>query len=389
MRVSQRLDTINGPGGSDGWEILLQARALAKAGTPVIDLTIGDHDRTTPAPLIDAMAASARGGHTGYAPIPGTDALRAAIAHRAARRTGVPTAPENVLVTAGGQAALFAALMAATDPGDRVGFLDPHYATYPGTIRAVSAVPHAVSLRAETGFIPGSADFADLPPVSAFLINTPNNPTGAVYGADAIAAVATAAPDAWLISDEVYDTQVWEGPALSARAVPGLADRTLVIGSLSKSHVMTGWRLGWIVGPAGAIAAAADLLVNTTYGVPGFIQDAGLHALTGAHHGIEADVTRLYADRRKAALEALEGAGLRISPPQGGMYVMLDIRGTGRSGIDFAQDLLDTHGIAVMPGESFGAAAAGHLRIALTRPRAELTAALRTLTDFAGARRSG
>lgn len=385
MKPSDRVLGLNGPSGSDGWEILFQARALKDEGQPVIDLTIGDHDRTTPAPLIDAMTASARGGNTGYAAISGAPELREAIARRVQHRTGVSTTAANVMVTPGGQAALFAALMATLDPGDVALTLDPQYATYPGTVRAASGQPVALPTRAEAGFHPQAQDLSKAPPARALLINTPNNPTGAVYGPATLLTIADFATqrDLWLISDEVYDGQVWDGAHRSPRALPGMQDRTLVIGSLSKSHVMTGWRLGWIIGPPAIIERVSTLAISTTYGVAGFIQDAALEALTRGD-AIEAEVTETYRSRRTAALETLAGQNdLAVVPAQGGMYVMLDIRRTGLSGRDFAQGLLDKHGVAVMPGESFGTATAGHLRIALTQPTDDLIPALTTLMAYA------
>ena len=162
-----------------------------------------------------------------------------------------------------------------------------------------------------------------------------------------------------------------------------MADRCLVVGSLSKSHAMTGSRLGWVVGPAEVIARLGDLATTTTYGIPGFIQDAGLHALTGAD-AIEAEIAARYRRRGQAALAAIGNApGVRAVPPRGGMYLMLDIRETGLSGGEFAARLLDAERIAVMPGESFGHAAAGHLRIALTVPEAELRDSLGRIGEFA------
>ncbi len=385
MNPSARVAGINGAGGSDGWEILYQARRLRRQGVPVLDLTVGDHDWTTDTALIDVMAASARGGNTGYASVPGAPDLRAAIAARVQTHTGVPTAPENVVVTPGGQAALFAALMATLDPGDTALLLDPHYATYPGTVRSASGIPVVLPTRAEAGFQPEAPVLEAAPAAQALLINSPNNPSGAVYSAQTMAEIAAFAQtrDMWVISDEVYDGQVWEGTHLSARAVPGLAGRCLVVGSLSKSHAMTGWRLGWVVGPAEVIAMIADLATNTTYGVPGFIQDAALAALTEGD-AIEAAVVETYRQRRAAVLAALSGQNtVGVVPAQGGMYVMLDIRDTGRSGTAFAQALFDQHRVAAMPGESFGAACAGHLRVALTRPADELVTAMETLVRFA------
>lgn len=383
MKLSKRIEGLTG-GGSDGWDIWRKARDLKADGVDVIELTIGEHDRRTEPEILDAMHASARGGHTGYAALPGTDALRDAVASRVAARTGVATTRANVVITPGGQSALFAAHTAACDPGDTALYIDPYYATYPGTIRGTGAVAVAVEARAERGFQPDAADIdAKADGARSLLINSPNNPTGVVYARDTLEAIAQLAHDRdlWLISDEVYDTQVWHGEHLSPRQLPGMADRTLVIGSLSKSHAMTGSRLGWIVGPEEAVAHLANLSTHTTYGVPGYIQDAGLFALNRGQ-GLEDRIGAPFRRRHAAAQEVLARRGVPVVPSGGAMYLMLDIRATGLSGEAFAHRLLDEHRIAVMPGESFGRAAGGHLRVALTVPDDRLLAALETLADL-------
>lgn len=383
MKISKRISGLTG-GGSDGWDIYRKARALKAAGVDVTELTIGEHDRRTEPEILDAMHASAMGGHTGYAALPGTDALRDAVAARVTDRTGVPTARDNVVITPGGQSALFATHAAACDPGDRALYIDPYYATYPGTIRVTGAVAVAVEARAERGFQPDAADIAARAEgARSLLINSPNNPTGVVYSHDTMDAIAALVRDRdlWLISDEVYDTQVWEGAHHSPRQLPGMGERTLVIGSLSKSHAMTGSRLGWIVGPEEAIGHLANLSTHTTYGVPGFIQDAGLFALSQGP-AFEDRIAEPFRRRHKALSETLARRGLPVVPSGGAMYLMLDIRATGLSGEAFAHRLLDAHRIAVMPGESFGRAAAGHLRVALTVPDERLIAAIATLADL-------
>jgi arginine:pyruvate transaminase len=385
MRISHRIAHLT-EDGSGGWALYFRARALRARGVEIADLTIGEHDVRTDPAILAAMDASARGGHTGYAAIRGTDSLRAAIAARVAARTGVATGPENVLVTPGGQAALFAAHHLVGEAGDRALFVDPYYATYPGTIRGAGLVPVAVPARAGDGFVPRAEDIAaHAAGAVSLLLNTPNNPTGAVYPEAALRGIAEVvrARDLWLVSDEVYDSQVWEGRHLSPRALPGMAERVLVVGSMSKSHAMTGSRVGWIVGPAPAIEALSVLSTHTTYGVPGFVQDAAEHALSRGD-AFEAEIAAPFRRRRNIALALLAGQeAVRAVPAGGAMYVMLDIRATGLSGADFAAHLLDERRIAVMPGESFGAAAAGHVRVALTIPDAAFSAAFGKILTFA------
>ena len=385
MRLSNTITTITG-GGSDGWDLFIKARKMISEGHDITELTIGEHDIKTDTRILEAMHAAALGGATGYAMVPGIDDLRNAVATRLTARTGVPTTLDNVLITAGGQAALFAAFRAALDEGDTALYINPYYATYPGTIRSVGGVPKAVTAEADNGFLPTfEALDAAAAGAKALLINSPNNPTGAVYGRDTLEAIAAVAKkhDLIVISDEVYDTQVWEGEHISIRSLEGMSERTFVVGSMSKSHAMTGSRVGWLVGPDEAMGHVLNLLTNTNYGVAGFTQRAALFAL-GLGEAFESEIGAPFQRRRALAQKALEGQNaIRLSQPSGAMYLMLDIRATGLSGDDFADRLLMERHIAVMPGESFGDAAAGHVRIAMTIPDAPFEAAIKEIAAFA------
>ncbi|AXI46190.1 aspartate aminotransferase [Sulfitobacter sp. SK012] len=388
MKPSQRITTLLG-GGSDGWDVFNKARDMIADGVPVTELTIGEHDIRTAAPILQEMHRAAMAGHTGYASVPGTSKLRDIVAARYTDRTGVPTTRDNVLITPGGQSALFAAHVAVTDPGDVALYLDPYYATYPGTLRSVSAQPRRIATRADDAFQPRASDIAAAAEgAKSLLINSPNNPTGVVYSQATMDGIAQVCidHDLWLISDEVYDSQVWEGQHISPRALPGMAERTLVCGSMSKSHAMTGSRCGWIVGPPDIIAYLIDLATNTTYGVPGYIQDAAAFALEqGAE--LEEEIAAPFRRRRALAKEVIaKQNAVSLVPAQGAMYLMLDIRSTGLSGEDFANDLLDAEHIAVMPGESFGDAAAGHVRVAMTIADDSFVAALERLCKYAEGR---
>ncbi len=383
--LSTRITTLNDDG-SDGWEVFYRARQMVAEGHQVTELTIGEHDVRTDPAILDALYAAAKGGHTGYAMVPGVAALRDHVAARVQQATGVPTTRTNVMITPGGQSGLFSAHMAVCNPGDTALYIDPYYATYPGSLRAAGAVAHAIQTRSRDAFLPQrDALEAAAQGARSLLINSPNNPTGTVYPTETLEMIADVARqhDLWLISDEVYDTQVWEGSHISPRALPGMAERTLVIGSMSKSHAMTGSRIGWIVGPEEVVARLIDLATTTTYGVPGYIQDAALFALQQGPD-FEAKIAAPFLRRRALALEVLSRQQVvRAIPPGGAMYLMLDVRASGLSGEGFANALLDTHQIAVMPGESFGTSAAGHIRVAMTVDDDRFVAALQTLCDFA------
>lgn len=389
MELSDRITGLTG-GGSDGWDVFYRARAMKAEGADVTELTIGEHDIGTDRAIIDAIHAAAVAGHVGYSMFNGHLSLRKRVAERVEARTGVPTRPDNVLVVPGGQAGLFAAHHAACDEGAAALFIDPYYATYPGTIRGVGARPVAVPARPERAFQPDPAEIAaraaaEGAAAASLLINTPNNPTGVVYTRETLEGVAGVAREhgLWLISDEVYDTQLWRGDHISPRSLPGMAEHTLVIGSMSKSHAMTGSRIGWVVGPEEAILHMGNLATHTTYGVAGFVQEGACFALDqGA--AFEETIAAPFRRRRDLVLRLLKGQNtVTPIPADGAMFVMLDIRRTGLSGEAFAGRLLDAHHVAVMPGESFGRAAAGHVRVALTVGDAALEEALRKLVGLA------
>ncbi|MDG2096604.1 MAG: pyridoxal phosphate-dependent aminotransferase [Paracoccaceae bacterium] len=358
--------TING---SDGWEVFNKARRMISNGEKVIELSIGEHDIRTSTNIIDSMHKSALNGNTGYAEMQGLKKLRELIAKRNQERTGDKTNPENIIITPGGQAGLFATHMATCNEGDRALFLDPYYATYPGTIRSVGARAIPIKTQSKNGFQP-TFDEIDSQATDAktLLINSPNNPTGVVYSKDTFNSIAKAVikHKLWLISDEVYDCQIWNGTHLTPRSIDAIANQTLVIGSMSKSYAMTGFRCGWVIGPESIVENMVNLATSTTYGVPAFIQDAAFFALNKGSE-IEKKVSEPFLRRYESAQSILNDAkNIKLIPGDGTMYLMLDIRDTGLSGEEFANLLLNEKKIAVMPGESFGTAAAGHLRIAMT-----------------------
>jgi len=387
MKQSNRISTLLGDGDGDaGWGTFLKARRMIAAGTDVIELTIGEHDIRTHPDILTFMHEAAIGGHTGYASVPGIQPLREAVATRVQAQTGVPTTTDNVLITPGGQSALFSSHLAVCDDGDTALYIDPYYATYPATLRAVGAIPQPIPAHAVDNFQPRASEIAKhASGAKSMLINSPNNPTGVVYSRATLEGIAQVCieNDLWLISDEVYDTQIWQGEHISPRSLPDMAERTLVVGSMSKSYAMTGSRIGWIIAPEAVIESLINLATHTTYGVAGYIQDAALFALEqGAP--MERDIAAPFARRREIAMQVLAGQNVvKHVPCMGAMYLMLDIRATGLSGEDFADALLESEHIATMPGESFGRSAAGHIRVAMTVDDAAFKAALTRLVEFA------
>jgi arginine:pyruvate transaminase len=388
-RPSSRLSNII-PSGKDGWEVHFAAMNRKEAGEPIVMLSVGDHDFDTPAETVEACVTAVRAGHHHYTQLPGIPALRKAMARVSTQCTGIETAPDQVIAAPGGQAALYAAVQGTVDRGEHAVVVAPYYATYPGTFRAAEADFTVVETRAADGFQPDAAavEKAVRKSTRAILVNTPNNPTGAVYTRGALEGLADICRrhDLWLLSDEVYWT-LGGGEHLSPRALPGMEERTLVVNSMSKSHGMTGWRLGWLTGPADFIARLVGLNLVTTYGLPDFVSRAAVEALDQGY-GVKEIATR-YAARRSVFLEAVHGMNdVTVRGSEGGMYVMLDISAVESDDEKFAWALLDAEKVAVMPGSSFGEAAAGHIRISLCQPENVLQDAAQRLRRFVSTYRS-
>jgi arginine:pyruvate transaminase len=377
------------PSGRDGWELHFAAMTRKQAGEPIIMLSVGDHDFDTPAETVEACVAAVRGGFHHYTQLPGIPGLRAAMAKVSTEATGVPTSVDEVIATPGGQAALYSAVQAVLDPGTHAIVVAPYYATYPGTFRAAGAEFTVVETHAETGFQPEAPaiEAAVKENTRAILINTPNNPTGAVYTRKSLEGIADICRrhDLWLLSDEVYWT-LGGGEHVSPRSLPGMAERTLVINSMSKSHGMTGWRIGWLTGPAELIRLAIDLNLVTTYGLTDFVSRAATEALEN-RFGVD-DIAARYAARRQTFLAEVAGSNrITVRGSEGGMYIMLDVRDVEPDCEAFAWAFLDAEKVAVMPGSSFGEAAAGHIRISLCQPESVLAEAATRLKRFVAAYR--
>jgi arginine:pyruvate transaminase len=388
MRYSPLAERIAGMD-RGAWDIHAEAVRRREAGEDIIFLTVGDPDQDPPDAVIEATVTALRAHRTHYSPTIGYPAVRQAIAARVARRTGEACGADNVVVVPGAQGGLYCALQCLAGPGDEVIVPEPIYATYEGVIGACGARMVTVPLRPETGFHPDlDALAAAVTPRSRVIwINTPHNPTGAVFTEAEIAGIAALCRrhDLWLLSDEVYEDLAFARPHTSAWSLPGMADRTVVVSSLSKSHAIPAFRFGWVVGPAALSSHLFNLVLCMTYGSPAFIQDGALVALQ--QDLPEVDALREEYRARACLLAALlrEAPGCRAVPPEGGMFVLLDIRGSGLVAGDFARRLLATERVAVLPCDGFGPSAAGHLRIALSAPYARLRDAGERIVRFARA----
>lgn len=386
MRYSSITDRLAGTG-SDKWDIHLRGRALSAAGSPVIELTIGEPDVAPDRKLLDICAQAMNAGRTRYSDGRGEPVLLAALSRKYTLRSGREVTPANLLSFPGTQAALFAVLFGLVESGDGVLVPDPYYATYEGVVSAPGARVVPVPLRADARFHlqAGDLEAAITPQCRVLLLNSPHNPSGAVLSRDEIAAIGEVCRrhDLWIVSDEVYEELTFGAEFASPLDLPELAERTIVVSSISKSHAAPGFRSGWTVGPAEFCRRLQPFSEAMLFGGQPFIADMTAHALT---HDLPtaAIMRRQYAARAELIVRRLDGvAGLRPIRPEAGMFVLVDVGATGLDGREFASRLLDEHHVSVMPGSSFGNAARHLVRLSLTVHEARLAEACDRIAAFA------
>jgi arginine:pyruvate transaminase len=366
--VTERLAGLGG----QKWEIHMRARKMITQGRDILEMTIGEPDIATPPALIEAASKAMAAGRTGYSNGSGEPALLAALSARYTRSTGRAIGADQILCFPGTQTSLYAALAAVAEAGDEVLVGDPMYATYEGVIAASGARAVPVPLCADNGFRMRAADIeARITPRSRLIfLNTPHNPTGAILSRDDIADIGALAikHDLWILSDEVYEEMVFEGEVFtSPLAMPELADRVIVVSSISKSHAAPGFRSGWCIGSAEFAARLLPLAETMLFGNQPFIADMTALAVSAPSDAAAGMRTR-FSRRAKMVFDALNDvAGLRVNQPKAGMFALIDVSSTGMDGHGFALDLLENAGVAVMPGASFGASLGGWVRFALTK----------------------
>ncbi|WP_375740135.1 aminotransferase class I/II-fold pyridoxal phosphate-dependent enzyme [Pseudomonas boanensis] len=386
MRFASLVDRMAGPG-TAAWDIHYAAIEAQRAGEDVIVLSIGDPDFATPEFITDAAVDALRSGDTHYCDVAGRPELRQAIADLHGRRFGQVVAAENVIVVAGAQNGLFAAAMCLLEAGDEVIVFDPVYVTYEATLKTTGATLVRVPCPAEGGFRPDIAALkaAINERTRAIFFANPNNPTGAVLSAAELEGIAALAQehDLWVVADEVYESLCFEKPHCSIATLPGMRERTVSIGSLSKSHAMTGWRAGWVIAQPQLVAHIENLALNMLYGLPGFVQEAALAAVL-AYDDVTQGMRDIYRRRRDLVVDALSGCTpLKVLAPEAGMFVLLDVRETGFSSLDFAWRLFRETGVSVLDAAAFGPAAEGFVRLSFTLGEEQLAEACARIRRFA------
>ncbi len=375
-----------------------RAKELKAAGEPVIGFGAGEPDFPTPEHIVAAAERACRErAYHRYTPTAGLPELRAAIADKTRRDSGLEVSPDQVLVTNGGKHALYGAFMTICDPGDEVLLPAPYWVSYPEQAALAGAEVVTVPTDAASGYrvTVEQLEKARTARTRALVFVSPSNPTGAVYPPDEVAAIGHWAAEngIWVVTDEIYEHLVYGDARFTSlpAVVPEAAARCLVINGVAKTYAMTGWRVGWLIGPAQVIAAATALQSHMTSNVANVAQAAALAALTGSHDTVY-EMRAAFDRRRLTMVKMLRDIdGVDCPEPEGAFYCFPDVRRllgraiagrTVRSSAELAEVLLDAAKVAVVPGEAFGAP--GHIRLSYALGDDELAEGVARIADVLG-----
>ncbi len=372
--------------GAAAWDILSASRVAKARGEDVIIMSVGDPDFETPEEAVDAAVEALRAGDTHYTSVAGRDDLREAIVAQFESLGGPNTSPSNVAIFAGTQNALFAAAQLILDPGSHALSIDPQYVTYDAVIGVTGASltrvrpADSAQLRPDIEAVAASVR----PETRALFYANPCNPTGIVYSRDELEGLAAIARehDLWVVSDEVYGALTFEKPHIPMASLSGMAERTITLSSVSKSHAMTGWRVGWMIGPQDMVVHAEKLALCMLYGAPGFSQAAATAALTVCRDATNS-MRNIYRRRRDLAIDLLRTApALRVLPAEAGMFLVVDVSGTGMDGHAFSWALYEATGVSVLGGSAFSDTIGHCVRLSFTVSDEELRAGCERIVHF-------
>ena len=381
MRLADRMLSI---GTESAFEVAARARALEATGRSVIHLEVGEPDFDTPVNVREAAKRAIDAGKTHYPPFSGIPELRAAIAADTAVRRGFAPDPANVFVTIGGKGVMYYAILALVNPGDEVIVPDPGYPIYESVTRFVGGVPVGIPIRQENAFRLDPDELASLvtPRTRLIVINSPANPTGGVLTRGDLERIAEIAlrHDLTVLSDEIYSRILYDGEEhISIAALPGMAERTIVLDGFSKAYAMTGWRLGYGIVPTDLAPGFGRLLINSVTGATTFAQHGAVEALTGPQDDVDSMVEE-FRGRRDLVVDGLnEIPGFSCLRPVGAFYAFPDISGTGLTGAELAERLLQETGVSVLAGTAFGTVGTHHIRLSYANSRENLAEALRRI----------
>jgi aspartate/methionine/tyrosine aminotransferase len=373
-RVSARLAAI---AESATLAVDAKAKALKAAGRPVIGFGAGEPDFPTPDYIVEAAVAAAKDpANHRYTPAKGMPALREAIAAKTLRDSGYEVSPDNVLVTNGGKQAVYQAFAAVLDPGDEVLLPAPYWTTYPEAIKLAGGVPVEVFAGVDQEYLVtvDQLEAARTPQTKALLFCSPSNPTGAVYSPEQTEAIGRWAVEhgIWVITDEIYEHLVYDDAVFTPiqKVVPDLVDTSIVLNGVAKTYAMTGWRVGWLIGPSDVVKAATNLQSHLTSNVANVSQRAAIAAVSGDLSAVE-HMRAAFDRRRRTMVELLRAIdGVQLPTPRGAFYAYPSVEGilgrtirgrTVTTSAELASLILDEVEVAVVPGEAFGPS--GFLRL--------------------------
>ena len=357
-----------------------RARELRRAGRDSIALSAGQPDFPTPVHVCEAAAEAMARGETCYTNLTGTPELKAAISASFRRTSGLDFGENEIIVSPGGKSVIAAALAATLSPGDEVVVPTPCWTSYPDMVRLFGGTPVPVAGGADFKLTPEALDAFITPETRWLILNSPGNPTGAVYSASELSALAEVLrrhPHVWVLSDDIYSTVTFATPFATLAAVaPDLASRTLIVSGVSKSYSMTGWRVGWGAGPAELITLMATVQGQTTTCAPSISQAASVAALEGPQSYL-ADWTDSYRARRDLVVRGLNALpGITCPVPDGAFYAFFKLP-EGTDDMDWCTRLLEERGVALVPGAAFSAP--GHVRLSYAASEADLRSALQRM----------
>ena len=361
---------------------------LAAEMEDVVSFSVGEPDFNTPQFSVDAAIQALQRGEHHYTPNAGILPLRQAISRTIAHTHGTTYDPNSqIIVTAGGMEALMLTMMTILNPGDEFILTDPAWTNYSRQVIICSAQPKFVPVSAENDFIfaPEDLEKAITPKTKGFIINSPANPTGGIASAEALAKLAEIAVkhDLYVISDEVYGSLLYEDAAApSISTFPGMAERTIIVNSFSKTYAMTGWRVGYAVGPEQIIKNMVKLQENVAACVTSSAQFGALAALEGPREPME-EMLRTYAQRRAYLIQELSKIeGLSFCVPKGAFYMFINISATGMTAEQFAMDLLAKERVVLVPGEAFGDEGKKYVRLSFATSMETIQEGVRRLARY-------
>ena len=366
--------------------IAAKAKAMKEEGIDVCSFSAGEPDFDTPGHIKAAAKQALDEGKTKYGPAAGEPRLREAIAQKLRRDNHLNYEPENVIVTNGGKHSLFNMIMALIESGDEVIIPAPYWLSYPEMVKLADGKPVIIDTQADHDYklTPEQLQKSITPQTKLFVLNSPSNPTGAVYTPDEIRALAEVVVDnnLWVVSDEIYEKILYDGVQhLSIGAVgPKVFERTIVSSGFAKSFSMTGWRIGYIAGPLKLIQAMTKIQGHSTSNVCTFAQYGAIAALESSQDCV-AQMVEAFAQRRLLMLEGVQSiSGLSCPTPEGAFYLFVDISKTGMTSLEFCNALLDSQQVAAIPGVAFGADQC--IRLSYATDNASIEKGMKRLEQF-------